>query len=308
MNNRTSFALLAILTAVGTLSMSSAHAEDHGDHMDDTHMNDLPQACVGCSMEDAREAANQMLLHDIPISVWTDKTEYGHSDMIMVEGQVANEAGFPVTVTVISPLNSIVTIDQLIVAKDGSFETALNTAGAMWKYDGTYTIKVNYGSAEKSNFAKVNLSGGVVYVPDYSTPIQNKQCGASQLSASGQCMPFTIAGGMVTSTSLNSGDNGSIIISINAEDDGTLTVTPSKTTAEGIFMVLVDGEECGEPECQIVGNKVTVMFPAGAEQIEIIGTHVVPEFGTIAAMILAVAVISIIAVSAKSRLSIIPRY
>ena len=47
---------------------------------------------------------------------------------------------------------------------------------------------------------------------------------------------------------------------------------------------------------------------AGTEQIEIIGTFVIPEFGTIAAMILAVAIISIIAISAKSRLSIVPRY
>ena len=53
---------------------------------------------------------------------------------------------------------------------------------------------------------------------------------------------------------------------------------------------------------------LTIEFPAGAEEIEIIGTFVVPEFGTIAAMILAVAIISIIAVSAKSRLSIMPRY
>ncbi|RMW38353.1 MAG: PEFG-CTERM sorting domain-containing protein, partial [Nitrosopumilus sp.] len=85
-----------------------------------------------------------------------------------------------------------------------------------------------------------------------------------------------------------------------------LTVTPSKTVQDGIFMVLVDGEEWDDVE--IVANKVTVMFPAGTEQIEIIGTFVVPEFGTIAAMILAVAIISIIAVSAKSRLSIMPRY
>jgi predicted secreted protein with PEFG-CTERM motif len=35
---------------------------------------------------------------------------------------------------------------------------------------------------------------------------------------------------------------------------------------------------------------------------------VIPEFGTIAVMILAVAIISIIAVSAKSKLSIMPRY
>jgi len=50
------------------------------------------------------------------------------------------------------------------------------------------------------------------------------------------------------------------------------------------------------------------MFLAGAEKIEIIGTFVVPEFGAIAALILAVAIISIIAVFAKSRLSIMPRY
>ena len=40
---------------------------------------------------------------------------------------------------------------------------------------------------------------------------------------------------------------------------------------------------------------------------EIATKQVVPEFGTIAAMILAVAIISIIAVSAKSRLSMVPR-
>ena len=74
MNNRTSFALLAVLTAVGTLTMSTAYASE-----------DLPQACVGCSMEDARAAAKQMLLDDTPVNVWTDKTTYGHNDMIMVK-------------------------------------------------------------------------------------------------------------------------------------------------------------------------------------------------------------------------------
>ena len=296
MNNRTLFTLLVFMTVVGTLTMSSAYAEQEG---------------VIQSIEQGRISANEMLLKDLPVSIWTDKTDYAHDDTIMVTGQVSNVAsGFPVTITVVSPLNSIVTIDQLNVADDGSFETTLNTAGNMWKYDGTYTIKANYGSAEKSNSAKVVLSGGVEYTPSYSTPTTtpNIQCGANEITASGQCIPFSISGGTVTSTTINAGDNGSIIISINAEDDGTLTVTPSTTTAEGIFMVLVDGEECDEPECEITGNTVTVMFPAGAETIEIVGSHVVPEFGTIAAMILAVAIISIIAVSAKSRLSIMPRY
>ena len=292
MNNRTSFALLTVLTAVGAITMSSAYADQ--------------QAFVKDILTDVRITANEELLKDMPISVWTDKTNYEHNDTIMVTGQVANVAsGFPVTVTVVSPLNSIVTIDQLTVADDGSFETTLNTAGAMWKYDGTYTIKVNYGSAEKSNSAKVELTGGVAYTPTYSTPTADKQCSVNEITASGQCVPFSISGGMVTSATLNTNDN-SIIININANDDGILTVTPSKTVQDGIFMVLVDGEEWDDVE--IVANKVTIMFPAGAEQIEVIGTFVVPEFGTIAAMILAVAIVSIIAISAKSRLSIMPRY
>ena len=292
MNNRTTFALLVLLTAVGTLTVSSAYAQTN-------------PACVGCTQEDAKIMASKALMNAIPVSVWTDKADYGHNDIIKVEGQVANESGYPVTITVISPLNSIITIDQINVV-NRSFETTLNTAGAMWKYDGTYTIKVNYGTSEKSNSAKVELTGGVAYTPNYQTPTTDKQCGAKELSASGQCVPFRISGGTVTSATLNAGDNGSIVISINAEEDGTLTVTPSKSTINGIFMVLVDGEQWDD--VQIVANKVTVMFPAGAETIEIIGTFVIPEFGTIAAMILAVAIISIIAVSAKSRLSIIPRY
>jgi predicted secreted protein with PEFG-CTERM motif len=293
MNNRTSLALLAILFTVGTLTMSSAYATGHY------------QEAGTMTPADAKVLAQKMLLADMPVSVWTDKTDYNHNEWIIVKGQVANVSGFPITVTVVSPLNSIVTIDQLTLASDGSFETTLNTAGALWKYDGTYTIKVNYGSAVKSDSAKVELTGGVEFTPNYSTPIINKQCGVNDISAGGQCIPYSISGGVVTSATLNTNDN-SIIININANDDGTLIVTPSKTVQDGIFMVLVDGEEWDDVE--IVANKVTIMFPAGAEQIEIIGTFVIPEFGTIAAMILAVAIISIIAISAKSRLSIMPRY
>ena len=68
------------------------------------------------------------------------------------------------------------------------------------------------------------------------------------------------------------------------------------------------GREEEWDDSEINGNEITVMFLAGAEEIQIIGTHVIPEFGAIAALILAVAIISIIAVSAKSRLSIMPRY
>ena len=285
MNNRTTFALLAILTAVGTLSVSSAYAQ---------------LSCPDCEADDPRMIAKQLLLKDIPLSVWTDKTTYDHNETIMVQGQVANiVSGVPVTVKVTSSQNTVVAIDQVTVDEKGKFKTSFNTAGSLWKYDGTYYIKANYGNSAKSNKILVELTNGI------TTPTKPSTCGKSELSFVGSCVPYSITGGMVTGTSVNTDDN-SLIVKINAKEDGTLTLTPSKNVLDGAFMVLVDGEEWDDVEWD--GNKISVMFFAGAEKIEIIGTFVVPEFGAIAALILAVAIISIIAVSAKSRLSIMPRY
>ncbi len=287
MNNRTSFVLLAVLTAVSTLTVSSAYA--------------LPQACPDCEGE-SKMTASQILLQELPVSVWTDRNSYDHNDMISVQGQVANIAsGFPVTLTVVSPLNSVVTIDQLMVSDDGTFGTTLNTSGALWKYDGTYTIKVQYGE-NKTDKALIEITGGIATKPTTPTP---SECGANSVDADGNCINYSITGGVVTGASINTNDN-SVIVRISANDDGTLTLSPSSAVLDGVFMVLVDNEEWDDVNFD--GNKVTVMFPAGTETIEVIGTFVIPEFGTIAVMILAVAIISIIAISAKSRLSIMPRY
>jgi len=105
------------------------------------------------------------------IVITTDKTDYTRNDIILVTGEVRYlYSRTPVSIIVVSPLNSIVTLEQLSVANDGSFETSFNTANTLWKYDGTYTIKVNYGSAETSTNTKVELTGGVTYEPEYSTP------------------------------------------------------------------------------------------------------------------------------------------
>ena len=285
MNNRTTFALLAVLTAVSTLTVSSAYAQ---------------LSCPDCELDDPRMIAKQLLLDDIPISLWTDKSTYDHNDAIIVEGRVANVvSGLPVTLTVTNSLNSIITVDQIIVDEMGSFKTTLSTEGALWKHDGRYFIKANYGSAVKSTKVLVELVNGGVPEPI------SKTCAQSELSVEGNCVPFSITGGTVNRVTVNTNDN-SLILMISANEDGTITLSPSKNVLDGPFMVLVDDEQWDDVEFS--GNKITVMFLAGSEKIEIFGTHVIPEFGAIAVLILAVAIISIIAVSAKSRLSIMPRY
>ena len=291
MNIRTSYVLIAVLAVVGTLSISSAYAA-------------LPPACVGCE-GDAQMSARMAMLAEVPVSVWTDKVTYDHESTIRVDGAVANiRIGTPVTVTVISPTNNIVTIDQLTVDSNGRFSTTLSTQGNLWKYDGTYTIRVQYGNQAVSNKALVELTGGLV--PTFVTPVPTVKCSSSELSIDGRaCVPFSISGGTVTGARANTVDK-SIIVSISSTEPGTITLNPSSDVLGGIFMVLVDGEEWDDVE--IDGNQVTVEFPAGTEEIEIIGTFVIPEFGAIAALILAVAIISIIVVSAKTRLSLIPKF
>ena len=130
-------------------------------------------------------------------------------------------------------------------------------------------------------------------------------CGSNEVAIHDACTSYDISGGHVISATINTNDN-SVIINIDADDDGTLTISPSTSSQKGIFMVFVDGEESDDAEINC--NTVIVPFNAGTEKIEIFGTFVIPELGTIAAMILAVAIISIIAISSKSRLSIVPRY
>ena len=49
-------------------------------------------------------------------------------------------------------------------------------------------------------------------------------------------------------------------------------------------------------------------YHCATAEVEIVDGHVIPEFGVIAVMILAVAIVSIIVVTAKTKLSIVPRY
>ena len=110
-------------------------------------------------------------------------------------------------------------------------------------------------------------------------------------------------------------DAVSLLIYIETTDEGSITLSIPRSILDSSinggddeFFVLVDGEEVDFEEIKTsVDRTLTIEFLSGTEQIEIIGTFVIPEFGTIAAMILAVAIISIVAISAKSRLSMVSR-
>jgi len=100
------------------------------------------------------------------------------------------------------------------------------------------------------------------------------------------------------------------VIYLEPTDDGIITVTLHedliKPFEDGTFAVIVNNQEM--QDFTQVGNTLTIPCTVGTEKIEIHGSWAIPEFGVIAVMILAVAIVSIIVVTAKTKLSLVPRY
>ncbi len=241
------------------------------------------------------------------IVVTTDKTSYEDGDIVLVTGEVKDLlSGTPISLIVTAPNGNRVILDQLDVGLDKKFSTEFTVGGPLMRSGGTYTIEVTYGSQTRTAETTFEFGGSTDQGPrDTKMAVEGTEFMVS----------YKITGGKLISITPDVEAN-SLIIAITASQDGSLVITLPRALIDAkmgdqddTFFVLVDGEEVDFEETTTSTDRtLTILFPAGAEEIEIIGTTVVPEFGTIAVMILAVAIISIIAVSAKSRLSIMPRY
>jgi len=252
------------------------------------------------------------------VVVTTDKASYSEGETIVITGEVAQLlGGYSLSVIVTAPNGNIVSIAQLTVGADKKFSTNVTAGGSLMKGDGTYTITVQYGD-NKNNVGEATFEFGGSTATPPSEVVEESNVTDTTVSVSGSTdlIGYEITGGKLLGITPSVQDN-SLIISIDATSDGSLTLTIPRSVLDALFengddddfFVLVDGEEVDFDETVSSTDRIlTIEFQAGAEEIEIIGTFVVPEFGTIAAMILAVAIISIIAISAKSRLGIIPRY
>ncbi|MBU13192.1 MAG: PEFG-CTERM domain-containing protein [Nitrosopumilales archaeon] len=119
----------------------------------------------------------------------------------------------------------------------------------------------------------------------------------------------TVTSGVIHHIGGNTDDSTLLVHLFGADDDGELKITLNRDIItpfdDGSYFVLVEGQEV---EFMQMGNTIHVDYEAGTERIEIVGSHVVPEFGTIAMIVLAVAIISIIAITAKTRTTLIPKF
>jgi len=118
----------------------------------------------------------------------------------------------------------------------------------------------------------------------------------------------SVTSGVIHHIGGNTDDSTLLVHLFGAEDDGELKIILNSEIItpfdDGSYFVLVSGEEV---DFEQMGKTLHIQYEAGTERIEIVGSHVVPEFGTIAMIVLAVAIVSIIVLTTKTRASLIPK-
>ena len=246
------------------------------------------------------------------LTVTTEKESYAAGEPIEVFGLVdIRLEGVDALIRVVSPVGNMVDVDQIAVDGDGSFSKTISTSiGGLWKETGTYTIMVNYG--ENSTQVEFEyggmMSAGVQTTPEFA--MEENENMSQTITIEDHSLDYELTCAEIQSMTPDT-EMKSMIIAIKTDCDGELTITLPKDvidTDENGFFVLVDGDETNH-KASSVGEfwTLTIPFSYGSEEIEIIGTFVIPEFGTIAGLVLILAFTSILIISAKNKQIFIPK-
>ena len=265
-----------------------------------------------------------------PLSINTDLPTYNQGDTIVMTGHVRDvENGTAVTLRVFNSLKNLISVAQLSPSSDGSFTKTFLATGPLWKDAGNYTIIAQYGKYTQVN-GTFHYNGG-----DGSSTLTKAINATYSLQSGGQIynIPYIIKGGTVSSMSILA-PQYTLEIVLNTNADGSITITLPRNmidakvpppinldanltgakvnTAEledSTFIITVNGKQVTPSETKNQNVRIlSIPFHNGDSKIDIVGTVIVPEFGSIAALVLAIAIISIIAVSAKTGLRFIPKY
>ena len=236
---------------------------------------------------------------DSLISVQTDDTTYDEGDTIVISGEIQTIIGqTPVTMQLFKDGN-MVEIAQITVSKDGNYSYTILAEGSLWQSQGEYVVKVTYG---EGNIAETTF----LYTPK-SEVITTTDIFEVDAGSSGTFdLDYTIRGGTLSNISIDENIFG-LVVEINASDEGKIFLdlprkyidAEKQNGKDEVFIILVEKqngdvvettykEETSHSEIRTI----MINFEEGDSKIQVIGTYVIPEFGTIVMIILTVGIMT----------------
>jgi predicted secreted protein with PEFG-CTERM motif len=259
-----------------------------------------------CMIFQAAEAVGE-------VSLSTSSDIYYNGDHVVVFGNVDTFfENLPITIQIYQKTN-LISVAQVPVANDGTFVSSFYATGSKWKDEGTYTVRAQYTPTQiaETNFEffsqAIDKSSAVF-------PVDIPNSGTFSVG-------YTVRGGevkdmvmnqerysLMVETAMNS--NGNIVLklprdSFDAQNDDTDETFIILISKRAFVSEIEYFEQVEYEEIAVSSDYRTIRIPLeeGDRWIEIIGTYVIPEFGSMVIIILVVAVSSAIIMS-KSKFSV----
>jgi len=233
------------------------------------------------------------------ISVQTDDDNYDEGDTIVISGQIETIIGDTQVTLQLFRGGNMVEIAQIKISGDGNYSHTILAEGNLWKTQGEYIVKVTYG---EGNVAETNF----LFTPR-SAVLETTDIFEVDAGNSGTFdIPYSIRGGTLLDISIDQ-DIFGLLIKIDAPDEGKLVLdlprkyidAEKQNGKDEVFIILIEkmddqivetqyDEETSHSEIRTL----TINFEEGDSLIQIIGTYVVPEFGTVVMIILTIGIMA----------------
>ncbi len=234
------------------------------------------------------------------------------STLLTVSGQTALSTDVVITVT--SPNNSVISAYQVTPNPDGTYTKEVKT-GSFWKQDGRYVISAQQSTASQYQVSvQVEIQDGLIVTTsasesslDFGTPVLSEGEDAVGLTFTADA-PEGATNIRIDGTTERT--HTDVTMTVSAPNGDVITVAQTTPNPDGSFSADI-GVGCPtwkqDGFYTITVQQGTSSFYKESAEVEIKDCVIVPEFGTIAVLILAVAIISTIAVTTRSRLAM-PRF
>jgi predicted secreted protein with PEFG-CTERM motif len=237
-----------------------------------------------------------------PITIETDKDSYSTGSTVKISGEIADDIfvdGKNVLIRVFNSEDKAYRFDQVEPSSDGSYSYSMVVGGVLG-VSGEWEVIASFeGEEAKTTF---DLTGGAEPKPGYSLVVEDET----------YRIEYEVSDGEVKSMYVKPSEK-KLVILILTQEPGTLTIVLPREVIDAVeagkdvnyVVSLFDLETGSEKTVNLLGTlsaearTLTIEYEAGTDLIEILGTTVVPEFGPIAGIILAVAVVGIIATTAR---------
>lgn len=229
------------------------------------------------------------------LTVETDADSYTTGDTVTVSGQLtATNINQPLLVQILDPQGNRDRIDQVEAAVDGSY-SYIFTAGGLMNSDGEYTVLVSYKTTEEETTFAFDST---------DTPSDGWRTIDVNIGGTDHEIQYKITGaGNRLDEVTGNVDSLSFLAELTAASEGTLSLRFDEEIfdADDFFVAFADEIPVDDtfPAGPGVTNELHIDFEAGTEEIEIVGDRMIPEFGAIAAIILAIAIVGIIVATAR---------